>query len=920
MLLPHNLFFNSPIRVNIKFRNFHVFIVVFFLFISKVSTAQIVDIGDVLNLNSLNYGLVGYYPFTGNAGDSSGTGNHGTAKNGASLTSDRFGISNKAYLFDGSNDYIEIADHNSLDLTDSFSITLWLNQYSTASGGYRLFDKTTVGINDGYNFDTYGGGSGRKLRLTGGNANVEADATFNLNSWNQVLVIHFKDTTWLYQNSSLISKGVQQNILANSLKARIGANQNTGNCFDGKIDEVRVYNRALCPLEIKIVYGLTLRLGAKAAKNNFCSSGSTNIQLSNPQPYVQYRLLKVSDSSVVGTVKSSACSDTLYFPTGTINQTTSYLFSAFDPATSTSKYLDTVLTVTIWQQYSDTIDSVVCGNNGVFFNGQTRYAPGTYVANLKNKFGCDSIVTLALTKNGYESYPVNGTVCSNDSIYLQKAYRKTAGTYWDTTKRTGQCDSVTITTLSLLPLESANNSLSICTGDSVFLQKVYRKVAGTYRDTTKRTGKCDSVTITTLSLLPLESASRVLSICNGDSIFLQKAYRKTAGTYRDTTKRSGKCDSVTITALSLNSLISAYQTISICLNDSVMVNGKYLKTVGLYYDTLTSLGGCDSVLATEITYKPVDYGSRTSYICSNDSIKIGSRYYKTQGIYYDTILVANCIDSIITVTLNIVTAQYDSTNVHLCNGDFVLINGKSIFTAGTYYDSLQNKNGCDSIVKYNVVTHSIAPNTFKFTFCFQDSIFFGGSFYNKDTVFYDTLSTSYGCDSIVMTVLDAGGVLPAMKDTALFCEEVKAEFDAGVYDSYLWSNGETQRYLATNTEGMYWVNLVDSFNCKFTDSAWAIEKCSPQVFVPTSFTPNGDGKNDFLVFNAYNVDQINFRIFNRWGEEVFSTKDKNIVWDGKYKDEALPIGLYFWVVNYRGKNINGISEIKNQTGLLYIIN
>ncbi|MDL5051365.1 hypothetical protein QQ054_35770 [Oscillatoria amoena NRMC-F 0135] len=124
MLSNFDLFSNTLSKKDGKLHNFLVLLVtVLFLFFSKVGTAQIVDIGDVLNLNSLNYGLVGYYPFTGNAGDSSGTGNHGTTKNGVSLTADRFGNPNSAYLFDGSNDYIEIADHNSLDLTDSFSIT-----------------------------------------------------------------------------------------------------------------------------------------------------------------------------------------------------------------------------------------------------------------------------------------------------------------------------------------------------------------------------------------------------------------------------------------------------------------------------------------------------------------------------------------------------------------------------------------------------------------------------------------------------------------------------------------------------------------------------------------------------------------------------------------------------------------------------
>ena len=78
-------------------------------------------------------GLVGWWPFNGNANDESGNGNNGTV-NGATLTTDRFGLSNKAYSFDGVDDYNEI-DVNSL-LANGLTISVWI----TSSLADSLFD------------------------------------------------------------------------------------------------------------------------------------------------------------------------------------------------------------------------------------------------------------------------------------------------------------------------------------------------------------------------------------------------------------------------------------------------------------------------------------------------------------------------------------------------------------------------------------------------------------------------------------------------------------------------------------------------------------------------------------------------------------------------------------------------------------
>lgn len=918
--------------------------------------------------------MVGHYPFSGNAGDSSGKGNHGTLKNGVALTTDRNGTPNSAYLFDGTNDYIEISDDNSLDLTDSFSITLWLNQHTTAAGGYRLFDKTTAGINDGYNFDTYGS-SGRKLRLTGGSgANVEANATFPLNTWNQVLVIHYNDSTYLYQNSSFIGKGVQKDILSNSLPVRIGSNQNGGNYFDGKIDDIRVYNRALCDLEIKVLYGAVLKLNSKVEKSKVCNGKTTYIHLANPQPYIRYSLLRQNDSSLVKFSQSSPCSDTLKFETDAITQNTSYIFKAFDPTSSDSIYLDTIITIMVAPSYNDTIDTVLCGGSAIFFAGAVRSASGYYVGNFKTTSGCDSIVTLHLIKDNITTHSQSISICSGDSIFLQKAYRKVAGNYVDTTERQDQCDSITTTILSIIaPTSSSQNvsicdgdsilihgsylrnqgvysdtlisqisgcdsivettlstnptlnssqNISICTGDSILINGRHLKAQGTYIDTlqSNSTG-CDSIVSTNLSIKPILSYSQNISICTGDSILLQKVYRKNAGTYYDTAQSSSSCDSVMETTLSIIPIPTSYTAYLICVNDSILINGNYLSDTGVYQDTLTSIpAGCDSVVFSEVNFKDVYSDTISANICDGDSILLLKNYYSTLGTFSDSIFINGCLDSIRWLNLTILPTSSSIATYTICSGDSIMVNGKWVKQTGVYYDSLKNSLGCDSIITTNL--NISIPPTFTNTtnFCIGDSVLISGTYFYNDTILYDTLSSSSGCDSVIVNTLNQGKILLNLDDTIFYCEDVYATLDAGNgFSSYLWSTGSSSPSILSNKEELITITVTDSFNCITTDSVRVLERCGAQIFIPSSFTPNDDGINDFFIFSADNVDKIDFKIFDRWGELVFQTKDKNIFWNGVYKNEALPQGIYLWIVAYEGKNIEGRIEKKNEKGILHII-
>jgi gliding motility-associated-like protein len=89
------------------------------------------------------------------------------------------------------------------------------------------------------------------------------------------------------------------------------------------------------------------------------------------------------------------------------------------------------------------------------------------------------------------------------------------------------------------------------------------------------------------------------------------------------------------------------------------------------------------------------------------------------------------------------------------------------------------------------------------------------------------------------------------------------------------------------------------------------------IAVPSAFTPNGDGLNDYLYpLNAYKADNLEFRVFNRWGQLVFETKDGTKKWDGTINGNPQPAGVYVWMLHYTNRDTGQIFSLKGTTVLL----
>ncbi|MES2512996.1 MAG: PKD domain-containing protein [Bacteroidota bacterium] len=82
--------------------------------------------------------------------------------------------------------------------------------------------------------------------------------------------------------------------------------------------------------------------------------------------------------------------------------------------------------------------------------------------------------------------------------------------------------------------------------------------------------------------------------------------------------------------------------------------------------------------------------------------------------------------------------------------------------------------------------------------------------------------------------------------------------------------------------------------------------------VPTAFSPNGDGQNDFFLVRGGPFKTINVRVYNNWGQLIFETNDQLEGWDGKFKDIDQPLGVYVWVVEVEmlnGKSVKKTGDV-----------
>jgi gliding motility-associated-like protein len=111
-------------------------------------------------------------------------------------------------------------------------------------------------------------------------------------------------------------------------------------------------------------------------------------------------------------------------------------------------------------------------------------------------------------------------------------------------------------------------------------------------------------------------------------------------------------------------------------------------------------------------------------------------------------------------------------------------------------------------------------------------------------------------------------------------------------------------FLKPERTTQYHVTARDEYGCLWNrDFVLTIIECPEQVWVPTGFSPNADGLNDHFGPVIKGLWQsFSFKVYDRWGQVVFSSNAPLNTWNGKYKGADVPLGVYTWVCNYQFRN------------------
>ena len=100
----------------------------------------------------------------------------------------------------------------------------------------------------------------------------------------------------------------------------------------------------------------------------------------------------------------------------------------------------------------------------------------------------------------------------------------------------------------------------------------------------------------------------------------------------------------------------------------------------------------------------------------------------------------------------------------------------------------------------------------------------------------------------------------------------------------------------------------DSVGYESTSNIITLEQ-KPTIFIPSAFTPNDDGANEFWLPVTFLVKDMHVTIYNRWGNLVFETYDKELPWDGNFKGSKAPQGVYYYFLTFTNYSDN-VEQIK----------
>ncbi|MBK6274788.1 MAG: gliding motility-associated C-terminal domain-containing protein [Saprospirales bacterium] len=569
-------------------------------------------------------------------------------------------------------------------------------------------------------------------------------------------------------------------------------------------------------------------------------------------------------------------------------------------------------------------DTSICQGNTVTLNATTSGTTVTYLWN-------NGAVTPTITVNQAGTYFVKVTAdgCSaSDTIRVTILTPPTAFSIGNDTTYCGSFSRI---------LSTGNASTVWSTG--VTAAQITVTQPNTYIATiTNSCGTKKDTIVINQNNIPLINIGKDTSICQGSSVTLNATTSGTtvtylwnngvvtptisvnqAGTYfvKVTADGCSASDTIRVTILTPPTAFSIGNDTTYCGS----------------FPRILSTGNASTVWSTGVTAAQITVTQPNTYIATitnscgtkKDTIVIKQNNIPLINLGKDTSI---CQGN--SVTLNATTSG--TTVTYLWNNGAVTPT-ITVNQAGTYFVKV-TADGCSAsdTIRVTILTpptaFSIGNDT---TYCGSFSRILSTG--NANTVwstgvtaaqitvtqpntYFATISNSCGSesDSIVITQ-DEIPTVQINKDT-MICGGQPILLTAITNASqFIWNTGETGNSITINQAGKYWVSVTNN-TCTAVDTVYIME-CEGDLWVPTAFSPNNDGVNDYFKIFGKNVLEYRLLVFDRWGEKLYESNDINISWDGVYKGEVVQLDSYAWVIEYK-IILGGVAQNKMKKGTVTV--
>jgi gliding motility-associated-like protein len=620
---------------------------------------------------NLQNGLVGYWPFCGNANDESGNGNNGTV-NGATLTTDRFGNANNAYSFNGVDNSIE----SGLDTlpNNAYTIASWLiTSISQPNEIGIVVSRTTWNVSTGlYVFN-----NSQYLQSTSTCSNFYYNS-YSVNPLNDG-IWHFYVATFNGFQFKIYLDGILTSTIPSNIQMCIDAPFIFGNdnlvpnrFFSGKLDDIGIWDHALTSAEIQQLYtqGQTTyawspggEITANISVTPTTTTTYTCTATNNGESCTSNYTITVNNNSA-STDIVTACDSYIWLDGNTY--TTANNTATF--TTTNAAGCDSIITLnlTITPSTSNTTPISACGTYTWANNGQTYTASGIYSGTTANCV--TEILDLTITPSTTNTTPTSAcgtyTWANNGQTYTA------SGIYLGTiTNCITEILNLTITPSSI------NTTLISSCGSYTWLNNSQTyTTSGIYSGTT---ANCVTETLN-LTITPNSTNTTPISAC-GTYTWLNNGQTYTAsGTYNGTTTN---CVTQTIDLTIIPSTTNT-TPISACGTYTWANNGQTYTTSGIYSGTTAN---CISE-TLNLTITPSTTNTTPISACGTYTWANNGQTYTTSGVFNGT--TTNCITQVL--NLSITPNSSFTTTINECNTYTWANNGQTYTASGVFNGTVIN--------------------------------------------------------------------------------------------------------------------------------------------------------------------------------------------------------------------------------------